>query len=103
MTAKPKGKARLLASVAPVEITSATENNPQRKSHWRGQAKEKARLRPSFEQLAWTVPSFAAATDLSEAYVWAMVKDGTLVSVRSGKRTLIRTSPTEYLDSLVAA
>ena len=54
------------------------------------------------QQLAWTCPHWAEATDIPLGTVRELVADKVIDSVRSGRRRLITTSPADYLASLAA-
>jgi len=51
---------------------------------------------------AWTVREWARLTSLSKSYVYILIGNGTITSVKSGRRRLITTSPDDYIGSLAA-
>jgi len=58
---------------------------------------------PRVEQLAWTCPHWAEATDMPLGTVRELVGTKQIASVKAGRRRLITTSPAEYLASLAGA
>jgi hypothetical protein len=52
------------------------------------------------EQIAWSVRHWCAATDLSASYVWLLIAEKRISSVKTGNKRLILTSPQAFLESL---
>lgn len=48
----------------------------------------------------WRVTEWGRDVGLSRAYVWRLISDGTIKSVKSGGARIILTPPAEYLASL---
>ena len=50
----------------------------------------------------WRIPSWAAETTLSPAYVRVLVRAKKIRSVKAGTARIILTPPSEFLESLAA-
>lgn len=52
------------------------------------------------EQVAWSVKSWCAATDLSPAYCYELLAAGKIEGVKVGGKRLITTAPRDFLAGL---
>ncbi len=52
------------------------------------------------EKFGWRVPEWAKSVGLSRAYVYELMNDGLIRSVKSGAARIITTHPQDYLSSL---
>jgi hypothetical protein len=52
------------------------------------------------EKFGWRVPEWAKSVGLSRAYVYELMNDGLIRSVKSGTARIITTHPQDYLSSL---
>lgn len=55
------------------------------------------------ERYAWSVLEWARAVSLSRAYVYVLMDEKRIRSVKCGSRRLITTAPTEFLKQLAEA
>jgi hypothetical protein len=52
------------------------------------------------EKFGWRVPEWAKSVGLSRAYVYELMNEGLIRSVKSGAARIITTHPQDYLSSL---
>lgn len=52
------------------------------------------------QKYGWKVTEWSAAVGCSRAYVYELIADGRIRSVKLGASRIIRTHPEEFLDSL---
>ena len=52
------------------------------------------------QKCGWSVEDWCNATSLGRTKTFALIADGTLKSVSAGRRRIITTQPSEYLESL---
>jgi len=55
------------------------------------------------EKFGWRVPEWAKSVGLSRAYVYELMKDGRIRSVKADTARIITTHPQEYLASLAGS
>jgi hypothetical protein len=55
------------------------------------------------EKFGWRVPEWASSVGLSRAYVYELLNEGKICSVKIGTARIITTHPLDYLSSLADA
>ena len=63
---------------------------------------EKSNHRAHSTKAGWRVPEWAADVGLSRAFVYELIGDGTIKSVKAGNARIITTRPVDYLASLAS-
>jgi hypothetical protein len=56
----------------------------------------------ALSKFGWSVQDWCNATSLGRTKTFSLIADGTIKSVSAGRRRIITTQPSEYLESLAS-
>ena len=59
-------------------------------------------IQPNQSQVAWSVKEFTRAASIGPTTFYAQVKEGRIKTAKLGAKTLVLTSPREFIDTIVA-